>query len=69
MNGILAGEATIPLLLNTDRPCRIGGGATEGPGNYFFVGLINDVRIYNRALSEGEALWLSGRRTPIDKPF
>jgi hypothetical protein len=69
VNGFLAGENTATIGLNAQRPLRIGGGATEGPGNYFFVGMIDEVRIYNRELTAGEALWLSGRRTPIDKPF
>ena len=69
VNGFLAGEGTNTIGLNTQQPLRIGGGATEGPGNYFFVGMIDEVRIYNSELSAGEALWLSGRRTPIDKPF
>jgi hypothetical protein len=38
------------------------------PGNYF-DGLIDEVRVYNRALSEGEALSLAGATAPIDKPF
>ncbi|MCF7974465.1 MAG: discoidin domain-containing protein [Phycisphaerae bacterium] len=69
VNGFLAGEGANTIGLNTAQPLRIGGGATEGPGNYFFVGMIDEVRIYNRELSAGEALWLSGRTTPIDKPF
>ena len=69
VNGFLVGTGTNPISLNTAQPLRIGGGASEGPGDYFFVGLIDDVRIYNRALSAGEALWLAGRASPIHKPF
>jgi hypothetical protein len=32
----------------------------------FFDGLIDDVRIYNRALSQGELLYLAGHRAPVD---
>ncbi len=32
-------------------------------------GLIDEVYVYNRALSESEALWLVGGTAPIDKPF
>ena len=69
VNGFLAGEQTNPIGLNTQQPLRIGGGATEGLGDFFFVGMIDEVRIYNSELSGGEALWLSGRDTPIHKPF
>jgi hypothetical protein len=34
-----------------------------------FVGYIDDVRIYDRALSPGEAAWLAGRTRAFDKPF
>ncbi len=34
-----------------------------------WAGTIDDVRIYNRALSEGEILWLSGKTAPVDKPL
>ena len=69
VNGILAGESTSPISLNGQQPLRLGGGATEGPGDFFFVGMIDEVRIYNSELSAGEALWLAGRDTPIHKPF
>ncbi len=31
--------------------------------------MIDDVRVYNKALSEGEILWLAGRTTSMAKPF
>ena len=34
-----------------------------------FIGLIDDVRVYDSALSEGEILWLAGRTAPITKPM
>ncbi len=34
-----------------------------------WAGLIDDVRIYNRALTAGEVLWLSGRTTAVPKPL
>jgi len=39
------------------------------PGGLFFDGFIDDVRIYERALTDAEVAWLSGRRQPFDKPF
>jgi hypothetical protein len=45
----------------------IGQGGTQG--SRFFLGLIDDVRIYDRALSSEEIAWLAGRTMPFDKPF
>ncbi|MCF7973607.1 MAG: discoidin domain-containing protein [Phycisphaerae bacterium] len=42
--------------------------ANTGP-EAFFYGLIDDVRVYNRALSAGEALSLAGGTSDIDVPF
>jgi hypothetical protein len=36
---------------------------------YFFDGAVDDVRIYNNALSHAEVRWLAGRTEPFDKPF
>jgi hypothetical protein len=35
----------------------------------FYNGLIDDVRVYNKALSDGEILGLAGRTAPMAKPF
>ncbi|MCH7559151.1 MAG: hypothetical protein IIB56_17100, partial [Planctomycetes bacterium] len=35
----------------------------------FFMGLIDDVRIYDYALSDAEIAWLAGVTKPFDKPF
>jgi hypothetical protein len=35
----------------------------------YFIGLIDEVRIYNQALSQEEITWLAGRTQPFDKPF
>ena len=37
-----------------NQPIRIGGGAPGLANKYFFNGQIDDIRIYNRALSEAE---------------
>jgi len=34
-----------------------------------FQGMLDEVRIYNRALTPGEIAWLGGRTTPFDLPF
>jgi hypothetical protein len=38
------------------------------PGNFFY-GIIDEVRVYNRALTQAEALGLAGRTDPIFKEF
>lgn len=44
-----------PYAPNTQRPMRIGASATEvNPGLFWFKGAIDDVRMYNYALSGGE---------------
>ncbi len=34
----------------------------------YFPGAIDEVRLYNRALSHGEIAWLAGRTSPFDTP-
>ena len=42
------------FVVNSSSPLRIGAGKTEGSAQYFFNGSIDDVRIYDRALSNAE---------------
>lgn len=51
VNGVFVGSNTSALSLNMARPLRIGGGATEGNGAYFFEGDIDEVAVYGHALS------------------
>ena len=44
------------------------GGRNEGASDGW-DGLIDDVRIYDRALSDAEIGLLAGRTKPVDKPF
>ncbi len=70
VNGRLAGQGTAPIGVNTAQVLRIGGGATELPdGNYFFQGMLDETRIYNRALSPEEVAGLAGRTAPMHKAF
>ncbi|MCX5645797.1 MAG: discoidin domain-containing protein [Phycisphaerae bacterium] len=70
LNGRLVAQSTAALSLNTQRPLRIGAGATESTaGNYFFRGLIDEVCLYNRALPAEEVAGLAGRTQPLHKPF
>ena len=55
-NGALLSSSNGSLTLNSSRPLRIGAGKTEAAPDYFFKGLIDEVRIYNRALSASEML-------------
>ena len=45
------------------------GGILRAAPSHFFTGQIDDVRIYNRALSLDEIAWLAGATKPFDKPF
>ncbi len=71
INGRLAAQSTAAtaLGLNTQRPLRIGGGATEADGNYWWYGLLDDVCLYNRALSPEEVAGLAGMTTSLPKPL
>ncbi len=42
---------------------------TAGGLYKLYIGLLDDVRVYDKALSEGEILWLAGVTTPVAKPF
>ena len=45
------------------------GGILRADPSHWFTGQIDEVRIYSRALSAGEALGLAGKTQPIHKPF
>jgi len=53
--------------LTADQDVRIG--SRPASNDRFFMGLIDDVRIYDRALTQEEIAWLAGRTKPFDKPF
>ena len=56
VNGALAAQLTAPFAPNDVNPLRIGGGATEGDGDFFFEGDIDEVAVYGAALSEDRIL-------------
>ena len=58
-NGSLAASAKIAIQPNDTFPLRIGAGATEGPGGYWFPGRVDDVRIYRVALDAAHVSALS----------
>ncbi len=58
INGSVVAQGTAAFGPNTQQVLRIGGGATESAGNYFFVGTVDDARVYDHALSEPEMEYL-----------
>jgi len=62
-----SGGSDNPLELAADVDAGIGMRATKG--DRFFTGLIDEVVIYDRALTGEELLWLAGRTAPIHKPL
>jgi hypothetical protein len=66
VNGSLYNTTSGTLALNTIRPLRIGAGQTEGAPAFFFNGLIDEVRIYNRALSDAEIQALYQAKARLD---
>jgi hypothetical protein len=71
VNGADVGRTNARLSPNTARPLRIGAGATERAGDYFFQGLIGDVRVYDKVLSADrvKALCEAGGKTEtVAKP-
>ncbi len=54
VNGALVGSAATVLAPNTARPLRVGAGATEGAGQFFFNGDVDEVAVFGRALSGAE---------------
>jgi hypothetical protein len=75
IDGTLEGTTTIPAdydLAGTKQHNAYVGAMTDNrDGSLYklFDGLIDDVRVYNKALSSGEILWLMGQTAPVAKPF
>ncbi len=63
-NGILAASATTAFRANGAFPLRLGAGASETPGNYWFPGNIDDARVYSTALSTAEIARLVTNTAP-----
>ncbi|MBM4024572.1 MAG: LamG domain-containing protein [Planctomycetes bacterium] len=59
INGNLVGQSTAVMSPNTQRVLRLGGGASEGTGNYFWVGMIDEAQVFDRVLSPGQVKDLS----------
>jgi len=68
LDGVLAATVTFtgtPLLMDSDQELRIGNCS----GTEYMNGMIDEVRIYNRALSEAEVAGLTGRPGPFYTAF
>ncbi len=65
-NGMLIVDWEKTIDTTDTNPFQIG---LYGWPDSYFNGLIDELRLYNRALSDGEALWLAGQTTPRNKPF
>jgi len=52
--------------VNTPGPFHIG---KRQDNEEFFPGAVDEVRVYDRALSDGEIAWLAGRTVPLHKAF
>jgi len=59
---------TTPLKMILGRGC-IGAYRDKGNIQRELKGQMDDVRIYNRAVSLEEMLWLAGHREPVHRPF
>jgi hypothetical protein len=75
IDGLLEGTTTIPatydLSGSSQRNAYIGAMTYQPDGTIYklFNGLIDEVHIYNRALSAGEVAYLAGLTTPVALPF
>ena len=64
VNGVLDGSMPVTCpIIQTSQPVRIGGGAAGGSHFLHFPGLIDEVALYNRALTAAEiqAIFSAGR--------
>jgi len=75
IDGQLEGTTTIPAAYNlagtSQHNAYIGAMTNNTNASLYklYNGLIDDVRVYNKTLSQGEILWLMGQTTPVAKPF
>jgi hypothetical protein len=56
VNGVEAGSSTAAFGLNDQSPLRIGGGASEGDGNFFFEGDVDEPAVYAKALTDEQII-------------
>jgi len=61
--------STDPDAYNITADFDVSIGRRPASDDRYFMGLIDDVRVYDRVLSPEEISWLAGRTQPFDKPF
>jgi hypothetical protein len=61
--------STDPDAYNITAALDVSIGRRPASDDRYFIGLLDDVRIYDRALTQEEIAWLAGRTKPFDKPF
>jgi len=59
--------ATTAVLGTSTASFMLGRG--ESATTYFWLGALDDVRVYNRVLSQEELLFVMGQTQPVAKPF
>ena len=62
-------KTTDPDALNVVAGYDVTIGRRHSAAQRWYSGLIDEVRIYERALSDAEVAWLAGRIKPFDNPF
>jgi hypothetical protein len=60
---------TSPNTFNLTANYDVTIGRRYDRGERWLSGLVDDVRIYDRALTQEEIAWLAGRTKPFDKVF
>ena len=68
MNGALAAQLTAPFSPNDVNPLRIGGGATEVDGDFFFEGDVDEVAVYGAPLNDDRILAHYVAGSPLTTP-
>jgi len=61
--------STDPDMFDITANVDVSIGCRATNNDRFFMGQIDDVRIYDYALLDAEVAWLAGRTKPFDKPF
>jgi len=70
LNGTDDTRPTIdPDVFNITAAEDVSIGRRPASDDRYFMGQIDDVRIYGRVLTQEEIAWLAGRTQPFDKPF
>jgi hypothetical protein len=69
VDGLKRGMYSSDFSLETVTRWSIGQEWDDATPSNFYTGAVDDARIYDYALSDGEVGWLAGKTEPFDKPF